>query len=117
MSTVRWNPKEAAGKALTRRTETAYEAAMLDERANRLKVRYLYGKHGSICGGYKREGRCTLPGEICPPVLKRTIDVERRREGHAEVSRGHSRHIDRAEGLNVKTRQSVLNFDDEGDAG
>jgi len=70
VSAARRNPKEAAGKALTRRTETAYEAAMLDERAIILKVRYLYGKHGSRCGGYKREGRCALPGEICPPVLK-----------------------------------------------
>ena len=41
------------------------EATMLDERAYRLKVRYLYGKHGSICGGHKREGKCALPGEIC----------------------------------------------------
>jgi hypothetical protein len=41
---------------------------MLDERAYRLKVRYLSGKHGSRCGGHKREGMCALPGEICPPV-------------------------------------------------
>jgi hypothetical protein len=65
VSIARWNPKEAAGKALTRRTETAYEAAALDEKANRFKVRYLYGERGRICGGYKREGECALPGEAC----------------------------------------------------
>jgi hypothetical protein len=39
---VRWDLKEAAGKALARRTETAYEATGLDEEANISKVRYLY---------------------------------------------------------------------------
>jgi hypothetical protein len=37
---------------------------MLDEEANNSKVRYLYGEHGRICGGHKREGECALPGEI-----------------------------------------------------
>ncbi|VBB44389.1 conserved hypothetical protein [uncultured Desulfatiglans sp.] len=64
MPVVRRDLKEAAGKALARRTGTAYEAVMLDEEANIFKVRYLYGKHGRICGGHKREGRCALPGEI-----------------------------------------------------
>jgi len=50
---------------------------MLDEGANRLKVQYLHGKHGSRCGRHKREGKCALPGEIWP-------------EERAEVSRGHS---------------------------
>jgi len=54
--------KEAAGKALVRRTGIAYEAAMLDEKANIFKVRYLYGKHGCKCGGHKREGGSALPG-------------------------------------------------------
>jgi hypothetical protein len=69
VSTARWDLKEAAGKALARRTETAYEAAILDERANRLKVRYLHGKYGSICSGYKREGDSVLPGEVCQPAM------------------------------------------------
>jgi hypothetical protein len=56
--------KEAAGKALARRTGIAYEAVMLDEKANIFKVRYLYGKHGRRCGGHKREGGCALPGEV-----------------------------------------------------
>ena len=38
---------------------------MLGEESNISKARYLYGRHGRICGGYKREGRCALPGEIC----------------------------------------------------
>ena len=56
--------KEARSKALARRTETAYEAFMLDEKTHIFKVRYLYGKHGRICGGHKREGECALPGEV-----------------------------------------------------
>jgi hypothetical protein len=69
VSTARWNLKEAAGKALARRTENAYEACKLDEGANIFKVQYLYGKLARRCGGYKREGECALPGEICQLVL------------------------------------------------
>jgi len=65
VSIARWNLKEAAGKALARRTEIAYEACKLDEKANVFKVRYLYGKLVRICGGHKREGGCALPGEVC----------------------------------------------------
>ncbi|MCA1600605.1 MAG: hypothetical protein LC776_02810 [Acidobacteria bacterium] len=62
---MRWNLKEAAGKALARRTEIAYEAGKLDEKAHIFKVRYLYGKLGCRCGGHKREGESALPGEVC----------------------------------------------------
>jgi hypothetical protein len=65
VSIARWNLKEAAGKALARRTEIASEACVLDETANIVKVRYLYGTCVRICGGHKREGRSALPGEIC----------------------------------------------------
>ena len=65
VSIVRWNLKEAAGKALARRIEIAYEACKLDEEAIIFKVQYLYGKLGRRCGGHKREGGCALPGEIC----------------------------------------------------
>jgi hypothetical protein len=65
VSIARWNLKEAAGKALARRTEIAYEAGKLDEKAYIFKVRYLYGKLGCICGGHKREGESALPGEVC----------------------------------------------------
>jgi len=39
VSIVRWNLKEAAGKSLARRTGSAYEAAMLDEKSNIFKIR------------------------------------------------------------------------------
>jgi len=38
VSVVRLNLKEAVGKTLARRTEIAYEAVMLDEKANIFKV-------------------------------------------------------------------------------
>lgn len=38
---------------------------MPDEKAHIFKVQYLYGRHGRICGGHKRESECALPGEIC----------------------------------------------------
>jgi hypothetical protein len=60
---VRWDLKEAVGKALARRTGIAYEAASLDEESNIFKVRYLHGGRGRRCGGHKREGGCALPGE------------------------------------------------------
>ena len=68
MSIARWNLKEAAGKALVRRTEIAYEACKLDEEANIFKVQYLYGKLVRRCGGHKREGGSAIPGEICQLV-------------------------------------------------
>ncbi len=64
VSIVRWNLKEAAGKALARRTEIAYEAVRLDEKAHIFKVQYLSGKLGCRCGGHKREGESAIPGEI-----------------------------------------------------
>jgi len=70
VSTARWDLKEAAGKALARRTGIAYEAYELDEAACIVKVRYLYGEFVRICGGHKREGRCALPGEICQAALR-----------------------------------------------
>jgi hypothetical protein len=65
VSIVRWKLKEAAGKALARRTEIAYEAGKLDEKAHIFKVQYLYGKLGRRCGEHKREGESALPGEVC----------------------------------------------------
>jgi hypothetical protein len=65
VSIARWNPKEAAGKALGQRTEITYEACSLGEEANPFKALYLYGKIVCRCGGHKREGESALPGEIC----------------------------------------------------
>jgi hypothetical protein len=59
------NLKKAAGKAPAGRTEIAYEAVKLDEKASTFKIQYLYGKHGCRCGGHKREGESALPGEVC----------------------------------------------------
>jgi hypothetical protein len=68
VSVVRRNLKEAAGKTLAQRTETRYEAFVLDEEAYIFKVRYLYGMYECRSGGHKREGGCALPGEICSPA-------------------------------------------------
>lgn len=56
--------KEAAGKTLARRTETTYEASLPGKKSKIFKAQYLYGRHGRICGGHKREGVCALPGEV-----------------------------------------------------
>ena len=41
---------------------------MPDEKAYIFEVQYLYGRHGRICGGHKREGGCALPGEVSMSV-------------------------------------------------
>ncbi len=69
--------KEAASKALTGRTEIAYEAGVMDEETNISKVQCFYGNHVSICGGYKCEGGCALPGEICRTRQFRKVDNRR----------------------------------------
>ena len=38
---------------------------MLGEESYISKAQNLSGKHGRICGGHKREGKCALPGEVC----------------------------------------------------
>ncbi len=88
VSAARWNPKEAAGKTLVRRTETTYEAAAVVERANRLKVQFLHGSCGSICGGHKRGGHCALPGEISGGAIK-LAEPKGWDDAVREVSRGH----------------------------
>jgi len=57
--------------------------------------------------------------KVGAPYPGRSVDlpcatgIERCREGSAEVSRGHSRSIDRTEGPNVKYGVGVSNFDDQ----
>jgi hypothetical protein len=63
---------------------------MMDKRAYILKILYLYGSHGSICGRHKREGGAHYPGRS-GSLPKEAIPVERQGEGRPEVSRGHSR--------------------------
>ena len=86
MSIARWNLKEAAGKALARRTEIAYEAVKLDEKAFTFKIRYLYGRLGCRCGGHKREGESALPGEI-----GQLVTYYRHREVTGRVGRSQPR--------------------------
>ena len=86
MSIVRWNLKEAVGKTLARRTEIAYEAWKLDEKAKRFKVQYLYGRLVRKCGGHKREGESALPGEIC-----QLVTYYRHREVTGRVGRSQPR--------------------------
>ena len=71
---------------------------MTDERAKRLKVQFLHGSHGRICGRHKRGGQCALPGEVSDRAIK-LARSQGRDDAIREVSRGHnSRAID--EGLN-----------------
>ena len=51
------------------------------------------------------------PGRSAGLPISATV-AERRRDGSAEVSRGHSRSIDRTEGPNVKCVAGALNFDE-----
>ena len=89
VSIARWNLKEADGKTLVLRTETAYEAALTDKRAKRLKVRCLHGSQGRRCGRHKRGGQCALPGEVSGGAIK-LARSRGRDEATGEVSRGHS---------------------------
>ena len=90
---------------------------MPDEEANIFKVRYLYGRHGRKCGGYKREGGSALPGEVSLFVYHngeyKTTVTETLLDEHGEVSRRHSRSIDRTEGLNMKHGVVALSIDDD----
>ena len=101
MSIARWDLKEAAGKALPRRTEIAYEAVKLDEKAFTFKVRYLYGKLGCRCGGHKREGESALPGEVCNFAVRL---LSSRGEGMKlqKSAEGIVASFDRSEGPNMK---------------
>ena len=62
---------------------------MLGEESNISKARNLSGKHGRICDGHKREGKCVLPGEAPP-------------EQWRGVSRSHSTSPMAGEGQNMK---------------
>jgi hypothetical protein len=88
---------------------------VLGERAKRLKARCLHGKHGSICGGHKRERVCEIPGEIwmfAGHSLKGQATLAARCEDECpEVSRGNSRRKLCAEGPNARKETGALNFD------
>jgi hypothetical protein len=42
------------------------EAVVLGEESIISKAQNLSGKHGRKCDGHKREGKCAIPGEVCP---------------------------------------------------
>ena len=73
---------------------------MLDEEANLSKVQYLYGEHGRICGGHKREGGCALPGEICQSAFV-LLAPRGAGMGWQKSAEGIVGSLDRAEGLNM----------------
>ncbi len=92
VSIARWDLKEAAGKALARRTGIAYEAFAVGEEAYISNAQYLHRSCGRICGGHKCEGHAHYPGRS--EYLPLATGTERCRDGASEVSRGHSRLID-----------------------
>jgi hypothetical protein len=75
-------------KTLARRTEIAYEAAVLGKKANIFKARYLHGKYGRKCGGHKWEGHTSYPGRSVN--LPCATGIVRCRDGLTEVSSGHN---------------------------
>jgi hypothetical protein len=101
VSIARWNLKEAAGKALARRTEIAYEACNLDEKADIFKVQYLYGKIVCRCGGHKREGESALPGEVCN-FAARLLSLRGDGMKLQKSAEGIVGSVDRTEGPNMK---------------
>ena len=84
VSTVKWNLKEAEGKALARRTGNAYEAVAVGEKAIIFKAQYLHGNCGRRCGGHKCEGHAHYPGRS--DILPCATGIERCRDGMSEVS-------------------------------
>ena len=101
MSIARWNLKEAAGKALARRTEITYEAVRLDKKAHIFEVQYLYGKLGCRCGEHKREGESALPGEICNFAV-RLLSLRGDGMKLQKSAEGIVGSFDRTEGPNMK---------------
>lgn len=76
---------------------------MLDEKAIIFKVRYLYGKHGRICGGHKREGGCITRGDL--PICLVLPASQGAGMGWQKSAEGILGLLDRAEGLNMNYRQ------------
>ena len=94
VSTVRWDLKEAAGKALARRTGIAYKAVTVGKKANIFEALYLHRNCGRRCGGHKCEGHAHYPGRSVHLPL--ATGVVRQRDGWTEVSRSHSRWPDQS---------------------
>ena len=83
---------------------------MLGKKSRIFKARYLYRRHGRICGGHKCEGVCALPGEICRYVISVSVDNRRRetslnRQKSADDIVGG---FDPTEGRNMERRMRSL---------
>jgi hypothetical protein len=89
VSVARRNLKEAAGKILARRTEIAYEAGAFGREGQYLQSPITIREGVSVyAAGIWDEGHAHYPGRSV--TLPLATDVERRRDGVAEVSRGHT---------------------------
>ena len=95
MSAARRNPQEAIGKALTRRTGSAYKAGVSDKRANILKVLFLHGRYASRCDGYKCESGSAISGEALGfPEQGKTVvirNMNRKESAEVIVAQRHGR--------------------------
>jgi len=89
VSVARRNLKEAAGKVSARRTGIAYEAVMSGREGIYLQSPITIQDDVAVdAAGIWDEGHAHYPGRSVN--LPCATDVERRREGLAEVSRGHT---------------------------
>jgi len=94
VSGVTRNLKEAAGKILARRTEIAYEAGASGREGRYLQSPIVIQEGASVyAAGIWGEGHAYYPGRSAS--LPCATGVERRRDGLAEVSRGHTSWINR----------------------
>ena len=92
VSGVTRNLKEAAGKILARRTEIAYEAGASGREGRYLQSPIVIQEGVAVyAAGVWDEGHAHYPGRSAN--LPRATDVERRRDGLAEVSRGRMSRI------------------------
>jgi hypothetical protein len=86
------------------------EAAALGKESKISKAQYPYGKRGRICGGYKCESGCALPGEICRYVISESVD-NRRREASLNWQKSADDIVggfDPTEGRNMEQRMRSL---------
>jgi len=88
VSAARRNQKEAAGKVPARRTGIAYEAATSGQEGQYLQSPITIREGVAVyAAGVWDEGHAHYPGRS--DNLPCATGVERRRDGLAEVSRGH----------------------------
>ena len=86
------NLKEAVSKVLARRTGIAYEAVISGREGNYLQSPITIQEGVAVdAAGIWDEGHANYPGRSVN--LPCATGVERRREGLAEVSRGHTSRI------------------------